>query len=415
MKKFLIILAICAISVNCVFARDYAKLQEKEMKHAQKYGTTNKYLDNRKIEMPQSLSFGIKDPKIIKLGDYEVISKTKYDAKMKSDDVQYAKIAKSLGIRTIDNYNAQAKGEDYYKIYRIAERIIRANKLDYINWRIAVERKPESPNAYTTNTNYICITTALYDNFSDNEDALAMVIGHEMGHALLGHQQRKTQLLSKFRYINEKSIVGLGMRRKYLIDSKNMEYAADVEGAKLAAHAGYNLDAATDVLRYFSTLPQIWDYQNTHPNATKRINNLKENAKYFPKQWEEMGKYNIYNSEVMNVKLSSDRRSIVISAPKDRLNPDQYYRPETMAELYTRFGYMYYVNGQFTKSLEYFEKLFSIERTNASAYLYASYASEALYKNTGNEKYLQDAKNYAKYAHTIDSKNKYIKEQVDSL
>ena len=414
MKKFIIALMLFAISVNCVLARDYAKLQEKEMKHAQKYGTTKKYLGNQNI-VPVTAAAIVKDPKIIKLGDYEVISKAKYDAKIKSDNIEYEKFQKSLGIRTLDNYNAQAKGEDYYRLYRIAEKIIRANKLDYINWRIAVKRDAEEVNAYSNNTNYICITTALYDSFCDNEDALAFIIGHEMGHALLGHSQRKAQTLGRYRYINPNSLVGAGIRRKYLIDSKNMEHAADIEGAKLAAHAGYDLNAATDVMRYFTTLPHTYDYHNTHPNPEKRISNIRENAKYFPEQWVDIGKYNIYNSSVMSVKLSSDRRSIIISAPKDRLNPDKYYRPETMAELYTRFGYMYYLNGQFTKSLEYFGKLFDIERTNTSAYLYASYAAEGLYKNTGNSKYLQDAKNYANYAHQIDSKNKYIKEQMDNL
>jgi len=207
----------------------------------------------------------------------------------------------------------------------------------------------------------------------------------------------------------------LGMKKKYTIDSKNMEYAADVEGAKLALHAGYDLNGASEVLTFFSTYDIDTDLRSDHPSSEKRLENFNENKKYFPAEWEDMGKYNIYKSEVLPVQLSSDRKSIVINAPQNKLNPNQYYSPETMEEVYARFGYMCYVNGEFEKSVKYFDELFALDQTNAPAYLYASYASECLYKKTGNPKYLTLAKDYAAKAQSLDSKNKYIKEQVESL
>ena len=206
-----------------------------------------------------------------------------------------------------------------------------------------------------------------------------------------------------------------GMKRKFLIDSKNMEYAADIEGAKLALHAGYNLNSGSDVLTFLTQYDLDSDYRSDHPRTDKRIESLKENAKLFPKEWKEMGEYNIYNSDVLPVKLSSDRKSIVISAPQNKYNPNKYYSPETMEELYARLGYMYYKNGNFQKSLEYFGELFKTDKTNAPAYLYASYACEYLYKNTNNTKYLNLAKEYANRALSLDSNNKYMKEQVDAL
>ena len=227
-----------------------------------------------------------------------------------------------------------------------------------MNWRIYLKKNVDEVNAYSDGSNLIVLTTAIFDTFADNEDALAFVIGHEMGHSLLGHYKRSNQLLQKM--IREQNLaktgntsaalIYQGMKRKYLIDSKNMEYAADVEGAKLAMHAGYNLNNGNDVLEFLSLYDIGADFRKTHPSSEKRLENLRENSKYFPVDWKDMGEYNIYNSNVMPVKLYSDRKSIVISAPKEKLSANNYYSPETMDEVYARFGYMYYVNGEFEKS-----------------------------------------------------------------
>lgn len=424
MKKIIVILSVLVLTVGCVEAKDYVKMQVKEMGHAQKYGTTQKIVRQQQPVTTNTVALSnIKDPKIMKFGNYEIISKSKYDEKLKKDEAKYEEYAKLLGKKHSKYYTTQADAEDFYQVYRVAEKLIRANKLDYMNWRIAIKKNVDDVNAYTDGSNLIVLYTSIFDTFSNNEDALAMVIGHEMGHALLGHSKRGDQLLAKMERQREKAMYGnyvsaiayQGMKRKYLIDSKNMEYAADVEGAKLAMHAGYNLSGCNDVLNFLSLSDIGRDYRRTHPNSEKRIENLRENSKYFPTEWEDMGKYNIYNSEVLPVELSSDRKSIVIFAPKNKLNPGQYYNPETMSEVYSRLGYMYYINGEFEKSLEYFGELFKIDQTNAPAYLYASYAGEYLYKNTNNAKYLTLAKEYANKAKSLDGKNKYIKEQVNNL
>ena len=428
MKKILIILSLCAMTISSVQARDYAKLQVKEMKHAQKYGSTQRYFntmsqDSLNKNTIVSVQANIKDPKIMDFGLPEKVDNAKYNAKIKSDNEKYKKIAKSFGVRTVDNYNAQAKGEDYYTLYRVAEKIIRANNLDYQNWRIGVYRDSEAPNAFSTN-NLICISTSLYDTFSGNEDALAMVLGHEFAHALLGHQQRSAPTLARLSNMSNMANSGEEfselayaiVKRKYLIDSKNMEYAADAEGAKLAMKAGYDVDKGMDVIAYLETLPHINDFRSDHPNPNKRKENLIQNKSlYIEEAWKEAGKYNIYNSDVLEVNQSSDRKSIVINGNPRRLNSGEYYHPETPAQIYARCAYKYYVNGQFAKAVEYFEELFKIDSSNAPAYLYASYANEALYKNVGKKAYLNNAKMYAEKAKSLWPDNKYILEQVDSL
>ena len=425
MKKLLIISMVLTLGIICVEAKDYVKTQVKEMKHAQKYATTKNVVKNRTqdFDIASVTPANIKDPHIMKFGDYKTITAAEYNAKLKQDEVKYKEYEKQMSKKHSKYYTTQADTEDFYTVYRVAEKLIRANKLDYMNWRICIKKNVDEVNAYNDGSNLVVLTTSMYDTFKNNDDALAFVIGHEMGHSLLGHYKRRNQLYARMKREQAlaqtgnaaAAVVYAGMKRKFLIDSKNMEYAADVEGAKLALHAGYNLNSGSDVLSFLTQFDLDSDFRSDHPRTDKRLESLKENSRLFPNEWKDMGKYNIYNSEVMPAALSSDRKSMVISAPKSKYNPNQYYAPETMNELYARLGYMYYKNGEFVKSLEYFGELFKIDNTNAPAYLYASYSAEYLYKSTNNAKYLALAKDYAAKALSLDSKNKYMKEQVDNL
>lgn len=425
MKKLLISILGLLIIQNCSFARDYTKIHAKEMKHAQKYGSTQFRTENftPAIYTPTAKS-QYRDPYNLIIGNYEIIDEEMYKEKLAQDEEKYAEIEQDLKRVTFTNYNAQARGGDYYRIYRIAERIIRANKLDYQVWRIGVERNSEEINAFSVNGNYIELNTATIDSFIDNDDALAAVIGHEIAHILLGHQKREMPTRRKMAKFAQLARAGHSaaalnyaiMRRKYLIDSKNMEYAADVEGAKLAVKAGYNIDRLGDVLYLAETIIDNNDLYNDHPAPAKRIESFNQNARYFPiNAWKEWGKYNIYNTNVLKVTPSSDRRSIVISPAIDRSDTTQYYHPETAEEMSLRFAYTCYLNGEFEKSLDYFEKYFSINTTNAGAYLYASYAAEELYKSTNKNSYLQKSKDFAQNAYNLNPSDEYIQEQYNGI
>ena len=425
MKKFVAFLLLLSLTNSCVLARDYTKLQIKEMKKAQKYATSQNYVDKDIYDFDKKVdnNIVIKDPKILKIGDYKIIDDEKYNVKLKSDEKYYAKAEKLLKTKTLDNYNSRAKGADYYHVYRIAEKIIRANNLDYINWRIGFTRNAAVVNAYSTGTNYIDLTTAIYDTFQDNDDALAMLIGHEMGHSLLGHQKRLTpeaMTVNRLRNVYPKTYFSLfwsmGYLLKYRVDAKNAEFAADLEGVKLAMKAGYDVKKGQELFNYMDTLPRDAGYRSDHPSGDRRIQNVADNYKYFPKEaWKDAGKYNIYTTEPLKVNLSSDRKSIVINADTKKYNADKYYMPETISEIYIRMAYTAYTRGDFENSIKYFNELFKIDKSNASAYLYASYASEALYKKTGKKCYLDDAKVYAESAKILEPKNKYVLEQINDL
>ncbi len=415
MKKILFLtLALIVTCANCN-AKDYAKLHIKEMQKSQKYASSKTYFADYAPQTSTVNNFEIKDPKLIKLGDYKDISDAQYKAKIAKDNLEYAKINNFLITRKIDNYNTQAYGEDFYKVYRIAERLIRANKLDFINWRIVIDTKSDF-NAYS-NANCITINTGAFDTLSNNDDALALLIGHEIAHSILGHQARDRELLKKVEKAERMNYYWYHLYRtkKYYSESRKMEFAADAEGAKLALKAGYDLTSAKETISFINTMGNASDSHSTHPNPKDRLASYDENRKYFmDEEWIKQGRYNIYNSPVLECQKSSDRHSLTI-ARAEKKNADVVYQPETAEDLYLRFGYKSYLNNEFDKAVDYFKEYLNLNKSNYAVYLYTSYAYEALYKKTGKSGYLDSAREFASYAKSLAPDNKYVVEQVLAL
>jgi beta-barrel assembly-enhancing protease len=88
-----------------------------------------------------------------------------------------------------DNIYQKAKKElpeDYYVVYRIVERLARANAIDNTSWRIAVNQKYDI-NAFATDVNLLAVFNGLLDQLSGDPSALACVMGHEMAHHTKRH------------------------------------------------------------------------------------------------------------------------------------------------------------------------------------------------------------------------------------
>lgn len=416
MKKVIVLIAVALVFNSVCYAKDYAKIHLKELKKAQKYDATDKYYADYSKSDTVKLDIEIKDPKLITLKGYEVISPEKLKAKKNVDELNYKKIQNKLTTRKSDNYNAQAYGEDFYRIYRIAERIIRANNLDYINWKITIN-KDVSFNANSGETNCIAINTGALDTFTTNEDALALLIGHEIAHSMLGHYARIAQHIRRMEMCDTKDtqLAYVIAKRRYISDSKKMEYAADTTGAILAARANYNLDNAKDLISFMNTFDDGSEFYSTHPSAQHRLENYEASRKFFlESEWQKQGVYNMYKSNVLVPKLSSDRKSIVIPQSAGK-TIDSSYKNERISDVLTRYAYKSYLNGDFKKAEKYWSKLLDMDKNNSIAYLYFSYTEECLYKKTGNDKYLQNAKEFASYAQKLAPNNKFVKEQVESL
>ena len=88
MKKLLALCLACFIANSAVEAKDYIKHQINEMKKSQQYSASNKYFAEYAPKVSKESDVKIKDPKLIKLGGYEVIPNDKYKAKLAKDEIE---------------------------------------------------------------------------------------------------------------------------------------------------------------------------------------------------------------------------------------------------------------------------------------------------------------------------------------
>lgn len=422
MKKILIILLATAFQCS-VYASSYIDRQLNESKKNTKYNTAK--IQTRIFnEDNQKNVKNLKDPKLIKLSDFTPVDEKEYNIKLSEDEKIYKSTIKQALSKNTNSVNVEPLSVDFYKVYRIAERLIRANNLDYTNWRIAISKSADDYNASASTINYICINTALYDTLYNDEDALAQVIAHEMSHLLLGHAERSYKLNKrlnrKFKKSGDGSNDGIVSIVKLVSDKvdyeklKTMEYMADAQSFNLLIKAGYSPFKAINSFNYLEALggTNFRYFYSSHPMTKNRIKNAEETIYTANPQWEEEGKYNIYNSDVLQCKKSSDRVSIIIS--KSDNNNKKFFEPETPEQYLTRIAYVFYLKGNMEKAIEYFSKLGDLTN-NYVPYLYKSYANEYLYKQTKDEKYLKRAKNDIRQAEELNSNDENVKQQIKDL
>ncbi len=76
--------------------------------------------------------------------------------------------------------------EDFYVIYRIVDRIARANNIDNTPWRVVVVNE-YNINAFATDVNLIALYTGILDQLAGDSSGIACVVGHEMAHHIKRH------------------------------------------------------------------------------------------------------------------------------------------------------------------------------------------------------------------------------------
>jgi len=184
-------------------------------------------------------------------------------------------------------------------VKRIGDRIAQVATNQYaiaksFTWEFFVIDNDAEANAFCLPGGKVFVYTGLF-KYAANDDELAAVMGHEIGHALARHgaermssgqlQQMGGQVLGAVMQgrgnpQNTAMVMnafGIGTQLGVMLPhSRTQEYEADHIGLVLAAKSGYNPQAALNFWEKFSKDGQTPpEYLSTHPAPANRIQKIR--------------------------------------------------------------------------------------------------------------------------------------------
>ena len=148
-------------------------------------------------------------------------------------------------------------------------------------------------NAFCMPGGKIAVFTGLLDQLKLSEDETAMVVGHEMAHALREHARARIaksqgtgaafSILGSLLGLGQLGDVAasIGTQLLTLRFSREDEIDADLVGLELAARAGFNPDASISLWEKMGQIKGSAGgpgFLSTHPSGPDRIKRLQENV-----------------------------------------------------------------------------------------------------------------------------------------
>jgi predicted Zn-dependent protease len=172
----------------------------------------------------------------------------------------------------------------------------RFNK-DAERWRWEVNLiSSKTVNAFCMPGGKIAFFTGILDALALTDDEVAVVMGHEIGHALLEHGRARMseQVLKSIGITVAAAVFNLGQLSTELLAqaanlaislpyARKQETDSDLVGMELAARSGYDPRAAVEVWRKMSALAQKTgkgqppQFLSTHPAHETRIKEIEAN------------------------------------------------------------------------------------------------------------------------------------------
>jgi predicted Zn-dependent protease len=204
-----------------------------------------------------------------------------------------------MGIQAFDTLKKEKPVSNNSQYNQVASCISRAITSELGgNWEVVVF-EDESPNAFALPGNKIGIHTGML-TLVDNQDQLAAVIGHEVGHVLAKHSNERAsqemavnQGMAMIQAISSPQsalgqtafgLLGVGAEYGILMPySREQESEADIIGvdlmAKLMAKSGFDPKQSVILwqkMEQASQGQQPIEFMSTHPAHATRIQNLEQ-------------------------------------------------------------------------------------------------------------------------------------------
>ncbi len=217
-----------------------------------------------------------------------------------------------MGLQAFDNLKKEKKLSSNSRYIQVAQCITQAiTRETGGNWEVVVF-EDNSPNAFALPGNKIGVHTGMLQ-LVDNQDQLAAVIGHEIGHVLAKHSNERAsqemavnqgmaliQAVSAPQTALGQTAVGLlGVGAQYGVlmpYSRLHEREADIIGVDLIAKAGFDPRASISLWQKMNQAAQGQqpiEFMSTHPSHSTRIQELEQHmpaAMQLFQQAQSMGK-----------------------------------------------------------------------------------------------------------------------------
>ena len=145
---------------------------------------------------------------------------------------------------------------------------------------------PNTINAFALPGGQIFITYALFSQLQ-NEDQLAGVLGHEIGHVLGRHSAERIAESEYWQGLTTAGSVGADMgglvngigQNKLLTNGRDDELESDELGVLFMLKAGYNPEemiGVMEILKNAAGPNRVPEFQSTHPDPDNRIEKIRE-------------------------------------------------------------------------------------------------------------------------------------------
>lgn len=150
---------------------------------------------------------------------------------------------------------------------------------------------PKTINAFALPGGQIFITFALFSKL-ENQDQLAGVLGHEIGHVLGKHSAERIAESEFWRTASMGATVGADMgglingigQNTLLKNGRGDELESDDLGVRFMIRAGYNPEEMIGVMQILKAAAgpnRVPEFQSSHPDPDNRIEKIKESIERY--------------------------------------------------------------------------------------------------------------------------------------
>jgi beta-barrel assembly-enhancing protease len=219
--------------------------------------------------------------------------------------------------------------ENFYTLYRIVERVIRANELDTPFWKVEVT-SDDSADAFAFNPYILRFDRSIFDLMEGDVSALAYVVAHEMAHHTHRHmpelgeflQEAQTEMLRRVTDVGdaqEMSRLGLEYDQRMTEFRHQQELEADRTAYQYVAQAGFDPQGC---LRALTRTTELVGESEIffHPAIAERIEVIQASMAQYPAETlATQGAVRFEATEPLTYELSEDGQDLII-----RLRQTQY-------------------------------------------------------------------------------------------